>query len=573
MNPIKNNPYRTLGLLAGASAKEIIRQTNRLQKIIATGQKPPTDDFSFPALGNLKRTTESIEETIAKLNLDRDKMNAALFWFWNGNPITDEVAFEALKEGDIDKAYQIWDKLIVETKEDGKRFWRQVTEKNCSAFHNCFVLEMLRENGNKHTAIVANLYFLESEFSQKFISTIADKIYRTNSKELQINFLSEILQETVQIHTNLTLSKFVSILNNIDFIAKVDFFKSISQKFANNISAQIETSKRKRTTNKANAAKTGEELYQQAKNDLEQLKSIVGVQDFTFSNIADKAANEILQCGVDYFLHYRDTNIDPSTVSMALFKKAKLIVVGNLHKQRIEENIENLQEWIDDKPKRERENRIAVDLQFITSKLERFQSSSDTIFNAKDLAVSCKPKLDNVKTILGAYDDLYLKLSSAVVGNTQGMLVSVVNTAQENLKVQMYINGTTALNSLKTIIQEALEVINYLGSFDMDSALRARYDSNKSTLQGISNQVNALTQPTSSGGCYIATMAYGSYEHPQVMILRQFRDDVLDKSVLGRWFIKFYYHYSPKLVEALKDKQFINKSIRNMLNQFIKVIK
>ena len=107
MNPIKDNPYRILGLLAGSSTREINRQTNRLSKILAAEQEPPTDDFSFPALGNLTRTEKAIEEATSKLNLDSDKLNSALFWFWNGNPITDEVAFEALKDGNTEKAYQI----------------------------------------------------------------------------------------------------------------------------------------------------------------------------------------------------------------------------------------------------------------------------------------------------------------------------------------------------------------------------------------------------------------------------------------------------------------------------------
>ena len=76
-----------------------------------------------------------------------------------------------------------------------------------------------------------------------------------------------------------------------------------------------------------------------------------------------------------------------------------------------------------------------------------------------------------------------------------------------------------------------------------------------------------------SGGCYIATMVYDDYDHPQVMILRQFRDNVLDKSQLGKWFIRIYYHFSPKLVEKLKDKKEINNVIRKTLNQFIKLIK
>jgi len=84
---------------------------------------------------------------------------------------------------------------------------------------------------------------------------------------------------------------------------------------------------------------------------------------------------------------------------------------------------------------------------------------------------------------------------------------------------------------------------------------------------------NIQVAKTNSSGCYIATMAFGDYDHPQVMILRQFRDDVLDKSVLGKWFIKAYYHYSPRLVEKLKNKNFVNSIIRKILNQFIKLIK
>lgn len=74
-------------------------------------------------------------------------------------------------------------------------------------------------------------------------------------------------------------------------------------------------------------------------------------------------------------------------------------------------------------------------------------------------------------------------------------------------------------------------------------------------------------------GCYIATMAYGDYEHPQVLILRQFRDDILDKTIIGKCFIKTYYKYSPLLVEKLKNKKIVNTVIRKTLNQFIKLIK
>jgi hypothetical protein len=231
-------------------------------------------------------------------------------------------------------------------------------------------------------------------------------------------------------------------------------------------------------------------------------------------------------------------------------------------------------------------------LQFITSKLERFQNLSDTVANAKDLVDSCKPRLVNIKSALGFNDDFYLKISSAVVGNAQGMLVTAVNEAQENFSTFRNIGN------LKSVINDAYNVTVSISTMDMLPNLRAQFIKNKEVITVIKNQIFDATASKAeklgrsagelagkvrsgtisggsngSSGCYIATMAYGDYDHPQVMILRQFRDEVLNKSAFGKWFIKTYYHYSPKLVERLKNQKTVNIIIRKTLNQFIKLIK
>ena len=246
MNLIKNNPYRTVGLLVGATAKEQTKQISRLKKYIEAEQDP-LDDFSFPALGEFHRTIESVEEAASKLNLDNDKINAALFWFWNGNPITDEAAFENLKSGDIEAAYEIWDKLITKTDEEGKRFWKPVTEKNYSAFHNCSVLNIIRSNGNLHNAIVASLYFLESDLVNKFVSSVADETHKTSKKELQLIFLNQ-LHSDLEANKKASLPKFLEILNKQEFVAKQDFMKGFVQKPIEQIEHKIETAKNKRAS-------------------------------------------------------------------------------------------------------------------------------------------------------------------------------------------------------------------------------------------------------------------------------------------------------------------------------------
>ena len=70
-------------------------------------------------------------------------------------------------------------------------------------------------------------------------------------------------------------------------------------------------------------------------------------------------------------------------------------------------------------------------------------------------------------------------------------------------------------------------------------------------------------------GCYIATCVYGSYDSPEVLILRKYRDNYLSKSVIGKIFIKTYYIVSPILVRLLGNKRPFKSLFRGILDNFI----
>lgn len=96
--------------------------------------------------------------------------------------------------------------------------------------------------------------------------------------------------------------------------------------------------------------------------------------------------------------------------------------------------------------------------------------------------------------------------------------------------------------------------------------------------ENVRKELNSLKEvynesSNKSKGCYIATMVYGSYEAPQVLILREFRDNVLDKSALGRLFIRFYYKFSPGIVNMLKNQSKVNLLIKSILDSIIKLLK
>jgi len=83
------------------------------------------------------------------------------------------------------------------------------------------------------------------------------------------------------------------------------------------------------------------------------------------------------------------------------------------------------------------------------------------------------------------------------------------------------------------------------------------------------NNGNADNTSAKSKGCYIATAVYGSYDAPEVMILRRFRDNTLSKSTAGRLFIQTYYRFSPAAANKLKDMRRLNNIVRHILDKAI----
>jgi hypothetical protein len=575
MKLIQNNPYRIIGILVGATAAEQRRQATRLLRYIEADQEPE-NDYSFPSLGGLYRSIQNVEEATSKLNLDSDRINAALFWFFTGNPITDEPAFDAIKESDLDQVINIWSKLT----SNG-----EVSKKSASAFSNLGTLYLsgIMQGTNTNEAILEQglslkLKFLESDFVNDLKTVATDTTFKTTKKELQLIFLNQVLND-VEINKSITSNKFLEIISKHNFSAKEDFLKGFVQKPIERIEKQIDQAKIKRKENKGNAVNIGKTLFEQSSENLSQLKSILGIDNLKYASIADKVSEEILQCGIAYFTHHKDSSTDPGSSSMDLFRKAKTLAVGNIAKQRCQENTENLQEWINDKPERDKQAKILIDLQRLKKLIDDYANQSKTIVNGKELLISARPYLSNIKNILGSADELYLGLSSRIASDVQGMCVSEINQLQ-NTFANAYDSVTKMryLILLKEKVSEAWDITTAIGSMDLRPDFRTIYSQNKISLSNLKTQlagINTGGKGSSGGssGCYIATMAYGDYDHPQVLILRQFRDEHLDKSIIGRWFIKTYYHISPTLVEKLKTKQKTNTLIRKTLNLLIKLIK
>jgi len=72
-----------------------------------------------------------------------------------------------------------------------------------------------------------------------------------------------------------------------------------------------------------------------------------------------------------------------------------------------------------------------------------------------------------------------------------------------------------------------------------------------------------------SGGCYVATCVYGSYNCPEVWTLRRFRDNLLKHSWIGLNFIYIYYFISPKIVKSVGAYTWFNKLCKPLLDKLV----
>ena len=68
-----------------------------------------------------------------------------------------------------------------------------------------------------------------------------------------------------------------------------------------------------------------------------------------------------------------------------------------------------------------------------------------------------------------------------------------------------------------------------------------------------------------SSGCFVATAAYGSYDHPDVVALRRFKDEVLDRSVAGRAFVSFYWYVGPRLARRVSTDGISGRVARSLI--------
>ncbi|MCH8503868.1 MAG: S8 family serine peptidase [Ectothiorhodospiraceae bacterium] len=78
---------------------------------------------------------------------------------------------------------------------------------------------------------------------------------------------------------------------------------------------------------------------------------------------------------------------------------------------------------------------------------------------------------------------------------------------------------------------------------------------------------------SSSSDCFIATAAYGTPLAADVQVLRDFRDDRLRNTAMGRWFIRQYERLSPPVADQIAERPRLRALVRGLLRPIIALLR
>ena len=81
-----------------------------------------------------------------------------------------------------------------------------------------------------------------------------------------------------------------------------------------------------------------------------------------------------------------------------------------------------------------------------------------------------------------------------------------------------------------------------------------------SSVTGISRV--SSTSSGGGGGCFIATAVYGSDTVAEVILLKNFRDNILLTNPIGKSFVKLYYSNSPPIAAFIARHDYLRSMIR-----------
>ena len=456
---------------------------NRLAAFAKVGKEVAfPNDFATILTDKPIRTPDSIAAANTAINLDKDQLKYALFWFISGSPM-DDIALRHLQAGNRKKAEEIFQK-----------------KETYSSLINSGVLAFI--DGNTATGfdniskVVHN-----SAYRAELLQALGIANLQISEDDLAELVIAELLKEV-------SASKLLSTCTNAtdrDIVSKSALDEPISA-----INSAIAVAKNADTKNPEASLAAGTKLMNSTKAPLKAVKDIEGASSPQYQMVADNVAKQVLQCGINYYNNAPESDVESPRKAMVLQSYALSIAVGQLTKDRCKENYDILKQAVDNMPPAE----VAIEARKVKDELIKFCQLPDKISHSVTLLNSTKPLLQAIKSKLGATNSFYLSLSTQVVGNALHNIIEEVNQAQNYFMAVIkavkesgidpsllnYIGDDHSPakiidNKVKPVMREAWNATVLMDSFDMESDFKTnRYNPNRQSLKEMCESLKISTR-------------------------------------------------------------------------------
>lgn len=257
----------------------------------------------------------------------------------------------------------------------------------------------------------------------------------------------------------------------------------------------------KRESDNAKSEEYAIELIKIVEPEILLLKSIINIADIKFVTISDKIANEVLQCGIDLFNLYYETEVESGGIAQSICDLAENYAKGNIIIERLDRTKSIIKNYNENISERNKSRKVKDELSIINSNISQLEESINTVTQASSFAHNCLPILKIIKSKLSPKDDFYIQISSKVVKTTTNILIDKINEAQRKRKHYLEYKYKKyefpnlkevplfSQESLMSEIKYSWKVFVFLSQFDMTEADKKKFKNDKETLKDIHKEL------------------------------------------------------------------------------------
>ena len=455
---VANNPFRTLGVLSNAPAKEISANATKIKRFSAAGKAVSYPyDFNF-ALPDVVRTPETVDQAMSMINLPQDKIKHALFWPLASSDHEKE-ALDRLSRNDFVGYF----KTVAENDEKDNEANLDIIDSfkyaiDGKTHHGRFItslLKAIKQEGAAENLIDQVCGNVLSYSSKELSDTFIDALYEECDPNQLYLLLSDSVygKEEAEHLKDLILGKYISVINN-----EISIARSVDR---NDAQANYNAANR---------------LIEKTKEPLKSVREFLPENDSQYELLADSLAKQILQSGINYYNSSKTTDVASAAYKIQSY--ALSIAVGKLAKERCEQNTRILKDILESTPPTAC---IEIDRE-INTILE--SKKINTVEDAVAILESLAPYIVKLKTIRdnaswskeeNEHFNGYLKNISTEIGATVlNRTIDIVNDILKNK--QGFV--------ISVYIDKAWKVMCYISSLDLDGDFRmSRFNPNNNTLR------------------------------------------------------------------------------------------